>query len=143
IRRRSLHALRGEVKPVEQHRLSMRLAHWQRIGTSSGASLPDVIDQLAGTPIAASAWESLVLPARVPGYVPQMLDELTSAGEVVWVGAGGGTGKDGLISLLPIDAVAELSPPSVPLENPLVEAVLHNLSSGGKFFTEILQALQH
>ena len=31
-----------------------------------------------------------VLPIRVPGYTPAMLDELTAGGEVVWIGAGRG-----------------------------------------------------
>ncbi len=44
------------------------------------------VDQLAGLALPASAWESLVLPARVRDYSPAMLDELTSAGEVVWIG---------------------------------------------------------
>jgi ATP-dependent Lhr-like helicase len=33
-------------------------------------------------------WESDLLPRRVPGYQPASLDQLTAAGEVVWVGAG-------------------------------------------------------
>ena len=49
----------------------------------------DVIEQLAGAAIPASALETLVLPARVPGYSPALLDELTAAGEIVWSGAGG------------------------------------------------------
>ena len=54
----------------------------------AGAVL-EVIEQLAGAPVPASALETLVLPARVPGYSPALLDELTAAGEVVWAGAGG------------------------------------------------------
>ncbi len=38
-----------------------------------------VIEQFAGVPIPASAWESLVLPSRVRDYSPAMLDELTAA----------------------------------------------------------------
>jgi len=34
-----------------------------------------VIEQLAGAAVPASALESLVLPARVVGYSPAMLDE--------------------------------------------------------------------
>ena len=33
-------------------------------------------------------WESDVLPRRVPGYRPELLDQLCATGEVVWVGAG-------------------------------------------------------
>ncbi len=38
-----------------------------------------MIDQLAGTAIPASALETLVLPGRVPGYSPALIDELTAA----------------------------------------------------------------
>ena len=39
-----------------------------------------VVEQLQGAPVPASALESLVLPARVPGYSPAMLDELCRGG---------------------------------------------------------------
>ena len=35
-----------------------------------------------------SALETLVLPARLAGYSPALLDELTAAGEVTWTGCG-------------------------------------------------------
>ena len=35
-----------------------------------------------------SLWESEVLPRRVSGYRPELLDQLCATGEVVWVGAG-------------------------------------------------------
>ena len=35
-----------------------------------------------------SLWETEVLPRRVPGYRPELLDQLCATGEVVWVGAG-------------------------------------------------------
>src|SRR5690606_39004647 len=63
-----------------------------------------VVEQLAGAALPASAWESLVLPARVADYSPAMLDELLAAGEVVWAGAGSLPGRDGWIRLLPADA---------------------------------------
>jgi len=62
-----------------------------------------VIEQLQGVAIPASVLERDVLPTRVEGYRPAMLDELTSAGEVLWAGAGGLPGGDGWISLVPAD----------------------------------------
>ncbi len=38
--------------------------------------MSSVIEQLAGVRLPASAWESLILPARVGDYSPTMLDEL-------------------------------------------------------------------
>ena len=46
------------------------------------------MDQLAGLPIPASVLERDVLPARIPGYQPRLLDELGAMGEVAWVGRG-------------------------------------------------------
>ena len=60
-----------------------------------------VVEQLAGAPLPASALESLILPARLPGYTPALLDELTAAGEVTWTGCGPLAGVDGWLALAP------------------------------------------
>jgi ATP-dependent Lhr-like helicase len=98
-----------------------------------------VVEQLAGVMVPASAWETLVLPARVDGYAPGMLDELTSAGEVVWAGAGSLPGGDGWISLAPTDSADLLLPEVVPLELGHVHrALLDTLSGGGGWFFRAL-----
>ena len=48
--------------------------------------LAEVVAQVAGLPIPASVLERDVLPARVPGYQPRLLDELGAMGEIAWVG---------------------------------------------------------
>jgi ATP-dependent Lhr-like helicase len=58
-----------------------------------------VVDQLAGLAIPASVLERDVLPARVPGYQPRLLDELGALGEVAWVGRGSLGRDDGRIAL--------------------------------------------
>ena len=75
----------------------------------AGAVL-EVLERLAGTPLPASALETLVLPGRVPGYSPALLDELTSAGEIVWSGAGALPGGDGWLVLAPADGAPLLLP---------------------------------
>ena len=89
LRRRSLAALRAEVEPVEPTALARFLPAWNGIGVTRGSSalrgvdgVLRAVEQLAGALLPASAVETLILPARVPGYTPAMLDELTSAGEV-------------------------------------------------------------
>ena len=52
--------------------------------------LREVISQLGGVALPVAAWEQDVLPLRVPGYQPALLDALCAAGEVVWIGAGEG-----------------------------------------------------
>ena len=61
--------------------------------------LAEVVDQLAGLPIPASVLERDVLPARVPGYQPRLLDELGAMGEVAWVGRGSLGRDDGRVVL--------------------------------------------
>lgn len=61
------------------------------------------IDQLAGVRMPASALETLILPARIKGYRPHLLDELMMTGRVFFTGAGrlGGASQrsDGWIRL--------------------------------------------
>ena len=145
IRRRSLAALRAEVEPVPAPALGVFGPRWHQVGRLRGVDgVLSVVEQLAGTPIAASAWESLVLPARVTNYSPALLDELTGSGEVVWVGAGAGPGTDGLVTLLPADAVAELAPEpqEQAVSTPLHQAVLRELAGGGLFFRDLLTAVR-
>ena len=44
-------------------------------------------------PCRRRALETLVLPSRVAGYSPALLDELTASGEVLWAGAGLAAGQ--------------------------------------------------
>lgn len=138
IRRRSLAALRKEVEPVPPAALARFLPVWQQVG--SGLRGPDgvlrVVEQLAGVPVPASALERLVLPARVAGYSPALLDELTASGEVIWAGHGSLPGNDGWVSLAPADLAPVLLPPLDPdaPTSPLHEAVLDVLAGGGAWF---------
>ncbi|MEJ8660145.1 ATP-dependent helicase [Streptomyces sp. MS1.AVA.4] len=142
LRRRSLAALRQELEPVPPAALATFLPQWQHLGNNSlrGVDgLARAVEQLQGAPVPASALEKLILPSRVSGYAPGLLDELTTAGEVVWAGAGALPGKDGWISLYLADAVPLLLPQPHPLEpTALHESVLTALSGGyGLFFRQI------
>ncbi|MEX2458688.1 MAG: DEAD/DEAH box helicase, partial [Actinomycetota bacterium] len=89
LRRRSLAALRKEVEPVPAEVLARFTSAWQGLGTASPrrSGIDEVysaVEQLQGAPIPASALERQILPARLPGYEPRLLDELTASGEVLW-----------------------------------------------------------
>ncbi|MFB6440178.1 DEAD/DEAH box helicase [Streptomyces sp. NPDC056411] len=159
LRRRSLAALREELEPVPPAALAAFLPQWQHVGAPrpasasgtpappSGAShglrgidgLVRAIEQLQGAPVPASALEKLVLPSRVGGYSPAMLDELTATGEVLWAGAGALPGKDGWLSLHLADSAPLLLPPPLPLElSALHESLLSALAPGyGLFFRQL------
>ncbi|MFG1794042.1 ATP-dependent helicase [Nocardia sp. NPDC049149] len=115
LRRRSLAAARHEVEPVSTATFGRFLPSWQHIGTGELRGVDGVatvVEQLAGVPIPASAWESLILPARVRDYSPAMLDELMATGEVIWSGHGAITAKDGWVALHLADQAAfTLAPP--------------------------------
>lgn len=142
LRRRSLAALRHELEPVPPAALAGFLPQWQHLGGNSLRGIDGLaraIEQLQGAPVPASALEKLVLPGRVTGYSPALLDELTTTGEVVWAGAGALPGKDGWLSLYLADSAPLLLAPPRPLElSALHESVLTALTGGyGLFFRQI------
>lgn len=143
LRRRSLAALRHELEPVPPAALAQFLPQWQHVDSGHGLrgidGLVRAIEQLQGASVPASAVEKLVLPSRVSGYAPALLDELTAAGEVIWAGAGALPGKDGWVSLYLADAAPLLLPDPHPLElTALHQSVLDALSGGyGLFFRQI------
>ncbi len=138
LRRRSLAALRKEVEPVEASALGRFLPAWQHVGGRLRGvdGLLRVIEQLAGAAVPASALERLVLPARVADYTPAWLDELTAAGEVVWVGHGSLPGSDGWVSLHSADTAPLTLPDVDPTfeAGPLHQAIIETLAPGGAYF---------
>jgi ATP-dependent Lhr-like helicase len=148
LRRRCLAKLRKEVEPAPPAAYATFLPAWQHADkaaalTAAGTrprparadAVYDVVDQLAGAAVPASALETLALPGRVPGYSPALLDELTAAGEVIWSGAGALPGGDGWIVLTPAAATPLLLPePGEITITPVHQAVLAALDGGGALF---------
>lgn len=141
IRSRSLAAARAATEPVSGATFARFLPEWHSIAPAGkrpalrGADgVFSVIEQLAGVRLPASAWESLILPARVGDYSPTMLDELTSNGEVLIVGAGKAGAADPWIMLLPSDYAAQLAPETDAEGVSMVQrSILDVLGRGGGF----------
>ena len=141
IRSRSLAAARAAAEPVSGATFARFLPEWHSIAPAGkrpalrGADgVFSVIEQLAGVRLPASAWESLILPARVGDYSPTMLDELTSNGEVLIVGAGKAGAADPWIMLLPSDYAAQLAPETDAEGVSMVQrSILDVLGRGGGF----------
>ncbi|MFZ0322537.1 MAG: ATP-dependent helicase [Actinomycetes bacterium] len=146
IRRRSLAALRREAEPVAAQTLGRFLPQWQGIGGRSRLlgveGLLATVEQLRGALVPASVLERMVLPARVSGYSPAMLDELTTSGEVIWSGHGGLPGGDGWVALhLADDADLLLAQPEAPdTLDPAAQTVLEALDGGTALFFRDLVA---
>ncbi|MGH2703631.1 MAG: ATP-dependent helicase [Actinomycetota bacterium] len=140
VRRRSLAKIRKEVEPAPRAALARFLPAWHGIGPSGTPvrgreGLIRVIEQLQGAAIPASALETLVLPSRIEGYLPSMLDEVCAAGEVSWAGAGPIGSDDGWVMLCLADAAPLLLP--APREEGLSDdavKVRDLLDAGGAMF---------
>ncbi|MET0161215.1 MAG: crosslink repair DNA glycosylase YcaQ family protein, partial [Microbacteriaceae bacterium] len=147
LRMRSLAAIRGSVEPVSPEAFARFLPVWQHVARPLDGldGVAAVIEQLAGVPIPASAWESLVLPSRISDYTPAMLDELTATGEVIWSGHGTLPGRDGWVALHPADAAPfTLATPDeefAPAADSLEARVLQALDGGGAYFAAQLRQL--
>jgi ATP-dependent Lhr-like helicase len=149
LRRRSLAALRREVEPVPQEALARFVLAWQGVGPSGPRradldALYQVIEQLQGAAVPASALERQVLPVRLPDYSPALLDQLCASGEVVWVGAGPLGSDDGWVSLYAADQAPLLMPEPLPVElSSLAEAVREALAGqGAMFFRQLSDAVR-
>lgn len=141
LRRRSLARLRKEVEPVTPETLAAFSPAWHGITGASRRNGPpvdtlvSVIERLQGAAVPASALETLILPSRVPGYDPSLLDELTASGEVIWAGQGSLPGGDGWVALYFSDTAPLLLPEPVEITmTPVHEAVLRVLDGGGALF---------
>ncbi len=145
LRRRSLAMLRREVEPVEPDALARFLPAWHGWGGVRRGldGLVESIGQLAGAPLVASTVERDVLAGRVRDFTPAMLDELCTAGEVVWTGAGAIGSRDGRIRLCFADQLAHLAPgwdrPEAP-DGALHDAIRSHLASQGASFWNGLRA---
>ena len=156
LRRRSLARLRKDVEPVDPAAFARFLPAWHGIAAVGEAPAPlrqnaalerlaEVIDQLAGVALPASVLERDILPARVPGYQPRLLDELGTLGEVSWIGRGSLGRDDGRVVLLrpgrellrPAPIAADGDRPAGPRHDRIRE---HLAARGASFYRELFVA---
>ncbi|MGB7980134.1 MAG: DEAD/DEAH box helicase [Candidatus Nanopelagicales bacterium] len=146
IKRRSVALLRKQIEPVSQPALAAFLPRWQNVTPVARTRLhgPEgvlqAIHAMAGLALPASALEASILPIRVPGYAPRMLDDLTSAGEVLWTGSAALPGGDGWIALAPADLGFLLPRSAEPGDETVAAQLLTMLRSGGGWFIRDLRA---
>ncbi|MGB2839291.1 MAG: DEAD/DEAH box helicase, partial [Actinomycetes bacterium] len=122
IRRASLALAQQAAEPVASEALATFLPAWQGVNPGGRAgSVDDLyrsIEQLGAVTAPASEWERSILPARLPGYQPVWLDELTGSGDVMWFGAGGLPQRDGWIGFVTADQMSTLLPQPVAIDTP-------------------------
>ncbi|MEZ5251991.1 MAG: hypothetical protein R2713_23135, partial [Ilumatobacteraceae bacterium] len=145
LRRRSLAALRREVEPVEPDAYARFLTQWHGI-PAERRGLDAVVEALGlvqGSALVASSLETDVLPSRVRHYRPADLDELCTAGEIVWIGAGSVGANDGRVRLFFADQLPLLAPAIEPQEAPrAVHGAIRTLlgQRGASFWTQLRAA---
>jgi ATP-dependent Lhr-like helicase len=147
LRRRSLAVLRKEVEPVEPAALGRFLGPWQGVGSAAYGvdRTMEVVEQLQALPLPASALERDVLAARILNYTPAWLDQLCTAGEVVWIGRGPLGSDDGRVAVYLRDQAPVLAPePREPDDQPWYsdrhQALLDSLRARGASFWPQLYA---
>ena len=137
IRRATLAVLRSEIEAVPADALARFLPRWQRIdegGTGAGERLRDAVATLQGLVVPVAILETDVLPRRVPGFRPELLDALSTSGEIVWAGAG-----EGRVALYVREDAPLLGPPprGIPAEGEAVDRIRERLAQGACFLDEL------
>ena len=88
IHRYTLGRLRREIEPASRAEFVRFLFEWQRVEPDDrregDEALAAVVTELEGFAAPAAAWEAEILPARIIGFTPDMLDRLCLAGRVSW-----------------------------------------------------------
>jgi len=141
VKRRNLAKLRDEAAAVDTPTLALFLPGWHGIGDGrQGAErLREVIGQLADLALPWSLLSTVILPSRVAGFRPEMLDMLAASGAVVWVGRGAAGARDGRVSLYLREQARDLvviedCEPADDVEAAIVDCLGNN---GASFMIEI------
>ncbi len=139
LKRRTLGKLRKEVAPVEASVLGRFLPEWHGLDEDLRGvkRLEEVVARLEGMPLPWSSLIESILPRRVKDFRPEMLDELSSSGSVVWVGRGALGSRDGRVALVRRERAPLLLDPPLAYEprNDLKVAILDHLERRGASFT--------
>jgi ATP-dependent Lhr-like helicase len=146
LKRRTLARLRHQIAPVDGAAFSRFLWQWQGLdGTRGGMErLLEAITQLEGIPLPWSSLRDELLPARVAGFSPDMLDMLAAGGQVVWVGCAALGARDGRVALYRRSEVPRLvTPRDQDAAGDVHAAVLEYLGQrGASFMVELEQAVR-
>ena len=131
VRRASLAQLRQEAEAADPAELARFLASWQNVdvhrpGGAGIDRLRDALVPLQGVALTPEVWERDVLPRRLGAYSPSWLDQLTTGGEVVWIGAGS-VGRTGKVALYFRDDVRLAGPPPANAKLEAPQGELHDL----------------
>lgn len=83
-RHQTIQNRRRQVKTLPSERYAALLASRTRSTAPAGEQLAAAVKSLSGQAYPAALWESVLFPARVGGYRPELLDSLLSQGNLIW-----------------------------------------------------------
>ena len=151
VRRASLAHLRSEAEAVDPRELARFLPEWQNVDSHRPAGagpdrLREALVSLQGVALTPEVWERDVLPRRLGAYSPSWLDQLTTSGELVWIGAGA-LGRSGRVALYFREDVRFAGPPPAngKLESPEGEVhqeIRERLALAPAFWLDLIAELE-
>jgi ATP-dependent Lhr-like helicase len=88
IHRLTMNRLRAEIEPVSPADFMRFLFGWQHLDSPHRLAGPEglrsIVELFDGFEVPARAWEQSMLPGRIAGYEPTMLDMSCLTGEIGW-----------------------------------------------------------
>jgi ATP-dependent Lhr-like helicase len=151
VRRASVAALRQEAEAVDAAELARFLPAWQNVDAHRPAGagpdrLRETLVALQGVALTPEVWERDVLPRRLGAYSPTWLDQLTTGGELVWIGAGP-LARTGRVALYFREDVHLAGPPpsNAKLERPegdAHDAIRERLARAPSFWLDLVTDLE-
>ncbi len=83
-RKETMKNLRKQVTTLPAERYAALLVNRMRISASSSEQLEAALNTFMDQPYQAEVWETILLPARVGNYRPELMDNILSGGTVFW-----------------------------------------------------------
>lgn len=137
LKRASLAALRQQIEPLDAPGFTRFLLTWHGVASKQRGldALLNVIEQLQGVSLGYQVWVKEVLPARISDFAEGDLDELCTAGEVVWRASG--SASDPRLAFYLADAAQTLASEGEQVGGALAEKIRLQLADAGRFFPDL------
>ena len=138
IHRMTLARVRAEIEPCADHEFAAFRLRWMYVGggdvCADASGVTAVLEQLSGLAYAPGFWERAILPARIRGYRPEMLDVVCLGGQMRWAAAsqeGEDRATPGLITFIARRTVVAGADESAAIDDPREQSILAALRAGG------------
>jgi ATP-dependent Lhr-like helicase len=145
IHRSTLSRVRAEVEPCGDEEYAAFRLRWMHVGgvdiRGDAAAVGQILEQLEGAAFSPDFWERAILPARVTGYRPEMLDLVCLGGQMMWAAAPGETETREVparVMFIPRRGAVTLAREARDPEEPRDRTVLEALrASGAQYLDEL------